>query len=50
MDLRFGPEQDIMSDIGFANMLYQILNLKQGAAMWAAPVCSTLIFLFFGHF
>ena len=49
MDLRFGPEQDIMSDIGYANMIYQILNLKQGAAMWAAPVCSTWIFLFFGH-
>ncbi len=46
MDIRFGPEQDIMSDVGFANMLYQILNLKPGAAMWAAPVCSTWIFCF----
>ena len=26
MDLRFGPEQDIMSDIGYANMIYQILK------------------------
>ncbi|CAK9085318.1 unnamed protein product [Durusdinium trenchii] len=41
MDLRFGPDQDILSDAGFSNMLYQVLNLKPGAALWAAPVCST---------
>ena len=38
-----------MSDVGFANMLYQVLNLKPGAAMWAAPVCSTWVFMFFSY-
>ena len=37
MDINFSPDQDIMSDVGFSNMLYQVLNLKPGAALWAAP-------------
>lgn len=49
MDLRFGPDQDILSDAGFSNMLYQVLNLKPGAALWAAPVCSTWVYMSFGE-
>ena len=48
MDLRFGPEHDILSDVGFCNMVYQVLNLKPGAALWAAPVCSTWVFMWLG--
>ena len=50
MDINFHPkEQDIMSDVGFANMVYQVLNLKPGAAMWAAPVCSTWVYMCFSY-
>ncbi|CAK9007509.1 unnamed protein product [Durusdinium trenchii] len=48
MDLKFGAEQDILSNVGFCNMVYQVLNLRPGAAMWAAPVCSTWIYLSLG--
>ena len=47
-DLRFGPEHDILSDVGFCNMVYQVLNLMAGAALWAAPVCSTWVFIYSG--
>jgi len=48
MDIAFGPDQDILSDTGFCNMMYQVLNLKPGAAMWAAPVCSSWVFVKLG--
>ena len=48
MDLRFGEDQDIMTDVGFSNMLYQTLNLRPGGALWAAPVCSSWIYLHIG--
>ena len=48
MDINFhDQEQNIMTDVGFSNMLYQVLNLKPGAALWAAPVCSTWVFMTF---
>lgn len=46
MDINFHPEnQNIMTDIGFSNMLYQVLNLKPGGGLWAAPVCSTWVYM-----
>ena len=45
MDIRFGKHQDIMSNEGFSNMLYHVLNLRPGATLWAAPVCSTWVYL-----
>ena len=46
MDIRFGPNQDIMSDAGFANALYQTLSLRPAiGGLWAAPVCSTWVFM-----
>ena len=48
MDIAFGRDQDILSDTGFSNMIYQVLNLKPGAAMWAAPVCSSWVFVKLG--
>lgn len=43
MDLKFHPqEQDILSDVGYANMVFQVLNLKPSVGgLWCAPVCST---------
>ncbi|CAL1128084.1 unnamed protein product [Cladocopium goreaui] len=41
MDLDFGKDHDILSDAGFSNMVFQVLNLRPGGSMWAAPVCST---------
>ena len=37
-----------MTDVGFSNMLYQTLNLRPGGALWAAPVCSSWIYLHIG--
>ena len=48
MDLNFGEDQNILGDRGFANMLFQVLNLKPGSTLWAAPVCSTWVYLSFG--
>ena len=50
MDIAFGRDQDILADAGFCNMMYQVLNLKPGAAMWAAPVCSSWVFVKLGIF
>ncbi len=51
MDIEFSPEQqDIMGDVGFSNMLFQVLNLKPGAALWAAPVCSTWVYMILSRF
>ena len=47
-DFFTGKEQDIMTDIGFANHFFQVLNLKSGAGLWAAPVCSTWVFMLSG--
>lgn len=46
MDIKFSPpnapeQQDILTDAGFSNMLYQVLRLKPGGNLWTAPVCST---------
>lgn len=48
MDLRFGPEQNIMSSTGFANMIFQVLNVKPSGFLWAAPVCSTWVYMTMG--
>lgn len=45
MDVNFGPSNDIMTDAGFANTVYQILNTKPAGNLWAAPVCSTWVYL-----
>lgn len=36
---------DILTPVGFANMIWQTLNLKPGAGFWSAPVCSTWVYL-----
>jgi hypothetical protein len=48
MDINFGPSNDIMTDAGFANTVFQILNTKPAGALWAAPVCSTWVYLRIG--
>ena len=46
MDIRFGPDQDLLSDTGFCNALYQVLSLRPSSGgLWAAPVCSTWVFM-----
>ncbi|CAK9081794.1 unnamed protein product [Durusdinium trenchii] len=38
MDLRYdSQQQDILTDVGFSNMLYQVANLRPGGGLWAAP-------------
>ena len=46
MDLRYSQQHDILTDKGFANMAFQILNLKPGSGHFTAPVCSTWVFMF----
>lgn len=50
MDIKYSPpkfpeQQDILTDAGFSNMLFQVLNLKPGGNLWTAPVCSTWVFM-----
>ncbi|CAK9082041.1 unnamed protein product [Durusdinium trenchii] len=46
MDLRYdSQQQDILTDVGFSNMLYQVANLRPGGGLWAAPQCSSWIFM-----
>ncbi|CAK9082755.1 unnamed protein product, partial [Durusdinium trenchii] len=45
MDLRYSSDHDILSNQGFLNMVYQILNLRPGSGHFTAPVCSTWVFL-----
>ncbi|CAK9096088.1 Uncharacterized protein SCF082_LOCUS45127 [Durusdinium trenchii] len=45
MDLRYSENHDILSDQGFSNMIFQILNLKPGSGHFTAPVCSTWVFM-----
>lgn len=45
MDLTYGPEQDILTDVGFCNHLYHLLSLRPGGSFWCAPVCSTWCFM-----
>lgn len=42
-------EQNIMTNVGFSNTCYQVLNLRRGAGLWLAPVCSTWIYLWLGY-
>ena len=48
MDVRFGREHDILTNEGFSNTLFQVLNVKPGGSLWAAPVCSTWVYLIIG--
>ncbi|CAK8985427.1 30S ribosomal protein S6 [Durusdinium trenchii] len=43
MDLTYDKDggQDILTPVGFCNMLYQVLSLRPGGALWSAPVCSS---------
>lgn len=45
MDLRYGDSMDIMTDRGFSNMLFQVMNLLPGTGKFTAPVCATWIFV-----
>ncbi len=41
-----GGIHDILTDVGFSNSLFQVMNLKPGTGAFSAPVCSTWVFLF----
>lgn len=45
MDIRYSGNHDILTDRGFCNMVYQLLNLKPGTGHFTAPVCSTWVFM-----
>ena len=46
MDLEIGGESmDLSTDIGFANTLYHVANLKPGSAALVAPVCGSWVFM-----
>ena len=46
MDIELDPtQQDIMSDVGYANLLVHTLSLSPGSGKFTAPVCSTWVFM-----
>lgn len=46
MDLVLGEAtMNLATDHGFANALYHVCNLKEGAALMAAPVCGSWVFV-----
>ena len=46
MDIEISEEQqNILSDIGYSNTLFQILNLRPGSGAFTAPVCSSWVFM-----
>lgn len=46
MDIELdGSGQNILDNVGFCNMLHQVLRLEPGAGKWTAPVCSSWVFL-----
>ena len=49
MDIRLGAHHDILSPIGFCNALAQLLAIKPGGGFFAAPVCSSWVFMMLGH-
>ena len=40
-----GDSMDLTSDIGFANALFMVCNLRPGTGALAAPVCGSWIFM-----
>lgn len=36
---------DMASDLGFANSLFQVANVRVGGGALAAPVCGSWVFL-----
>ena len=45
MDVVLSSDHDILSDVGYANMLHQVLRLRPGSGKFTAPVCSTWVFM-----
>ena len=45
MDVVLSEDHDILSDVGYANMLHQVLRLRPGSGKFTAPVCSSWVFL-----
>ena len=47
MDLVLGEGEamNLATDLGFANALFHVCNLKEGAALMAAPVCGSWVFM-----
>ena len=44
MDVRYDPEtMDMLTPQGFANALFQTLNIRPGCGKLTAPVCSTFV-------
>ena len=49
MDIEIDKQhQNILDDTGYANMLFQTLNLRPGSGCFTAPVCSTWVFMLLG--
>ena len=46
-EINDGENQDILSDAGFANAVYQTLRLTVGGACHHAPVCSSWVWVYF---
>jgi hypothetical protein len=45
LDVRFSADHDLLSPTGFLTALRAVLRVQQGGLLWAAPPCSTWVWL-----
>lgn len=44
-DMRLSESHDILTPVGFLTVLAAVLRIRPGGVLWAAPPCSTWVFL-----
>ena len=49
MDLEYGEHHDIMTPTGFCDSLFHLLSVRPGGGFFAAPVCSSWVFMLETH-
>ncbi len=45
LDMEYHPEHDVLTPAGFLNLLGLALDVVEGGVLWAAPPCSTWVWL-----
>lgn len=45
LDQRYDAAHNVLCPIGFLTLLHAVLHLKPGGLLWAAPPCSSWVFL-----
>ncbi len=45
LDMRINPEHDVLRPAGFSTLLVAAMGIRPGGLLWAAPPCSTWVWL-----